>query len=94
MRLKNVPDIEDIERLEDFEADKLILPYGVGIDTHSRFIQICILVRLEEKIKRIEYEFATLWLALETARSWILEVLQKHFPGRTGPTFCDSLASV
>ncbi len=28
---------------EQFKPEKIILPYGIGIDTHFRFIQVCVL---------------------------------------------------
>jgi len=34
--------------------------YGVGIDTHKQFIQVCVLVRNgEEAVDRFEREFST-----------------------------------
>jgi len=78
---------DEIELLEDFDTEKLILPYGIGIDCHSRFIQVCILIRTEEKIKRVEQEFTVLWPVLEEARTWILAVLNKYSLGFSGTDF-------
>jgi hypothetical protein len=41
------------------EVASIIHPYGVGIDCHSRFIQICVLARSEEKVVRYDETFST-----------------------------------
>jgi hypothetical protein len=46
--------------------------YGVGIDTHKQFIQVCVLVRNGETVDRFEREFSTDWTSLCNARDWIL----------------------
>lgn len=53
------------------------LPYGVGIDTHKLFIQVCILYQSADATERIEQEFQTTWKDLEKARSWIVQTLTK-----------------
>ena len=65
------PDSGGDETLEAY-----LNPYGVGIDTHSRFIQICVLVRSEARIDRHEREFSTNWPDLIEAKRWILGHLQ------------------
>ena len=88
MVMQSEPVVRDeIDILEDFDTEKLILPYGIGIDCHSRFIQVCILIRTEEKIKRVENEFSVLWPILEQAKQWILEVLTKYSLGFSGTDF-------
>lgn len=57
------------------------LPYGVGIDTHKSFIQVCILYQTPTATERVEREFKTTWTDLSAARTWIESTLQKqgHF---------------
>jgi transposase len=66
--------------LEEFSPDKLILPYGIGIDVHSRFIQVCVLIRTENKVLRSEYEFQCLWPELLKCREILDALLSKHIP--------------
>lgn len=54
-------------------------PCGVGIDTHSRFIQVCILVQLPgQEGRRYDREFSTDWSDLLAADAWITGTLQAH----------------
>jgi len=62
------------------DVDTLVDQYGVGIDTHSRFIQVCVFVQSENQILRYEREFTTDWTDLTASRQWILEVIQQHYP--------------
>lgn len=57
------------------------LPYGVGIDTHKTFIQVCILYQTPNATERVEREFKTSWTDLSAARAWIERVLTEkgHF---------------
>lgn len=51
--------------------------YGVGIDCHSRFIQVCVLIRCEHGVKRLEQEFLTTWKQLLQAREWCASVIME-----------------
>lgn len=51
------------------------LPYGVGIDTHKLFIQVCILYQRGAGTERVEQEFQTTWIDLAKARKWIVTTL-------------------
>ncbi len=53
------------------------LPYGVGIDTHKSFIQVCILYSYKGATHREEREFQTSWNELLKAKHWIVETLEK-----------------
>jgi len=64
----------------------MMKPYGVGIDCHSKFIQVCILVpSVTQELRRWEASFATTWLELLAARHWIHSVLRLHVPEACGP---------
>lgn len=58
---------------------QVLHPYGVGIDTHSKFIQVCILFRAAGcdtgGIKRLERTFLTTFSDLQRAHGWTLRVL-------------------
>lgn len=66
------------EGTEEFETDSVLDDYGVGIDTHSRFIQVCVLLNLGGGLKRIEGEFQTDWEDLRRCRNWVLGILQAY----------------
>ena len=59
------------QQLEGAEAAQMLKPYGVGIDTHSKFIAVCVLKRRGDKIFRSEKDFGTEWLRLKEAASWV-----------------------
>jgi transposase len=62
--------------LTNQDPEHLILhPYGVGIDTHSKFIQVCVLYRDAAIIRRAEKSFPTDWPNLTAARDWTLKTL-------------------
>lgn len=46
-------------------------PYGVGIDCHSKFIQVCILEKNGTSIRRYDREFPTDFDQLQAAHHWI-----------------------
>lgn len=58
-------------------------PYGVGIDTHKRFIQVCVLTRDElggggGQILRSEREFSTDWADLLAAKDWAVDTVRRR----------------
>jgi hypothetical protein len=62
-------------------ADVQVLrPYGVGIDTHSRFIQVCVMYQFTPRdgpvvVRKQEAQFKTHWQKLVDAKRWVLEIL-------------------
>jgi len=52
--------------------------YGVGVDCHSSFFQICILIPNGREHRRFEQKVPALWNELHTARAWVLRVLREH----------------
>ena len=52
--------------------------YGVGVDCHSAFVQICVLIPDRREIQKIECKVSTLWSELRSAQSWVLLVLRRH----------------
>lgn len=49
--------------------------YGIGIDCHSKFIQVSVLAKRDLKIYEYRREFATLWQDLSNALVWVKSVL-------------------
>ena len=61
--------------LEKFKTEnggevRPLYDYGVGIDTHRDFIQVCVLVREGSAIKMYESEHRTTWEGLVNAGKW------------------------
>lgn len=59
---------------------QVISPYGVAIDTHSKFIQVCVLCQHAEPgdkvtVRQREKEFSTHWHDLTAAKRWVLGIL-------------------
>ena len=50
--------------------------YGVGIDTHSKFIQVSVYVKRDMKFFEYRREFSTRWNDLVLAKQWILKVIE------------------
>lgn len=63
---------------EKADTDVLLHPYGVGIDTHSRFIQVCLFLQCNQQILRFEREFTTDWTDLKATKKWIHDTLTEH----------------
>src|SRR5579859_4770792 len=61
-------------------------PYGIGIDCHSKFIQVCVRTSMAAEAIQ-EREFSTDWRDLLAARSWAVAALIADCPGfrREGP---------
>lgn len=70
-------DISNISE-EEGESSGLIEPYGVGVDTHSKFIQVCVFVHVGNRVLRYEREATTDWTDLVRAKDWVLEVINQH----------------
>jgi hypothetical protein len=65
----------------DGEEVRPLKPYGVGVDTHSKFIQVCVLVKEGNLIRQYENEFSTSWETLKNAGDWAREIIrQKSVP--------------
>ncbi len=52
--------------------------YGVGVDCHSRFFQVCVLIPNGTEIVKIERRVPALWPELRAAKEWILRTLMEH----------------
>ena len=52
--------------------------YGVGVDCHSRFFQVCILIPGGTEIVRIEEKVPALWPKLRAAKAWLLRTLKEQ----------------
>jgi hypothetical protein len=49
--------------------------YGVGVDCHSRFFQVCLLIPDGTLIVKLECRVPALWPELRAAQAWVLREL-------------------
>ena len=71
---------------QDGENVQTLYAYGVGIDCHSRFIQVCcVLCNKGTEVIRFEKDFATGWDQLRAAKLWILNMLAENLRAATPP---------
>ena len=55
--------------------------YGIGIDCHSKFIQVCVLAKQDLHFYAHQKEFGTDWDSLVSAKDWCIRViLEKSDP--------------
>ena len=52
--------------------------YGVGVDCHSRFFQVCALIPEGTEIVKVERKVPALWSELRAAKAWLLRTLSEH----------------
>src|SRR3954447_10236698 len=52
--------------------------YGVGVDCHSRFFQVRVLIPNGTEIVKIERKVPALWPELRDAKAWLLHTLMEH----------------
>jgi transposase len=67
--------VEDFNEIPDDDIE-YVKEYGIGIDCHSKFIEICIRYRNGQVIKKAQAHFSTNWDDLVAARDWCINVLK------------------
>ena len=68
--------IEDFDEFNNDDDIESIKEYGIGIDCHSKFIEVCIRYRNERMIQKAQARFSTNWDDLIAARNWCLKTLE------------------
>jgi transposase len=71
----NSQQVSGPEHAPEETAVQVLQPYGVGIDTHSKFIAVCVMLQRARAVVKFEAEFKTEWARLIAAREWISEKL-------------------
>ena len=65
------------ENLEELPDDlEHVKEYGIGIDCHSRFIEVCIRYRNGDLIQKSQAHFSTKWDDLVSGREWCINILK------------------
>ncbi len=68
------------EKSDTITLTDIIRPYGVGIDTHSKFIAVCVLIKQDGNVVRFEKNFPTAWTSMLKARDWVVSKLPNVLP--------------
>ena len=68
--------VEDFNEIPDDDDIDYVKEYGIGIDCHSKFIEICIRYRNGQVIQKAQAHFSTNWDDLVAARDWCINVLK------------------
>jgi transposase len=52
--------------------------YGIGVDCHSRFFQVCVLIPEAAGIAKFERNVPAVWPELRAAQAWVVRTLAEH----------------
>ena len=70
-------DLDDIRSADDIGDDiEYVKEYGIGIDCHSKFIEVCVRYHSGSGIRKAQAHFSTNWDDLVAARDWCFDVLR------------------
>ena len=70
-----IPDSQQLVILEEGIEIQHTKSYGIGIDCHSKFIQISVLVKRELRVYEYRHEFSTAWGDICAANKWAKSVI-------------------
>ena len=74
-------DVQKKLKVENGAEVSPMYAYGVGVDTHKDFIQVCVFVRVGNVIKQYESEHRTAWQSLVNAGVWARKIIsEKSIP--------------
>ena len=68
--------VEDFNRISDNNDAEFVKEYGIGIDCHSKFIEICVRYRNGMQMHKAQATFSTQWNDLIAARDWCINILK------------------
>ena len=68
--------LDEISRTNDYDDAEYVKEYGIGIDCHSQFIEVCIRYRNGGSILKAQEHFSTSWENLVAGRDWCVNVLK------------------
>ena len=68
--------VEDFSEIQDDDDIEYVKEYGIGIDCHLKFIEVCIRYRNDKVIQKAQARFSTEWASLVEARDWCINVLK------------------
>jgi transposase len=60
------------------QPSQVLNQYGVGVDCHSGFFQICVLIADGRELRKIEQKVLACWNELRAAQAWVLRILRER----------------
>ncbi len=74
---------EDIDKLRNLKKSSSIVvqnphEYGCGVDCHSKFIAVTVLVRKNNACVAFQQDFGTDWDSITLAKKWVIWILQQE----------------
>ena len=73
--------VTDFNEITEEDETEYVKEYGIGIDCHSKFIEVCVRYRNGSIIKKAQGHFSTAWDDLVRARDWCIDILKtKAYP--------------
>ena len=79
---------EDLDAIRSGDDIEYVKEYGIGIDCHSKFIEVCVRYHSGSGIRKAQAHFSTNWDDLVAARDWCIDVLRTKadpIPDMSGP---------
>ena len=68
--------VEDFSEIQDDDDIEYVKEYGIGIDCHLKFIEVCIRYRNGKVIQKAQARFSTEWVKLKEVHDWCVNVLK------------------
>ena len=68
--------VEDFSEIPDDDDIEYVKEYGIGIDCHLKFIEVCVRYRSDNVIQKAQARFSTEWMNLVDAHDWCVNVLK------------------
>ena len=68
---------EHVERLQSSDEAEFIKEYGIGIDCHSKFIEVCVRYRDGDVFRKAQHTFNTDWTSLLDGYNWCHKILRE-----------------
>lgn len=78
----------DLTEIQDDDGIEYVKEYGIGIDCHLKFIEVCVRYRNGKVIQKAQARFSTEWADLVEGRDWCLNILKTKadpVPDLSGP---------
>ena len=68
--------VEDFVELPEDDDVEYVKEYGIGIDCHLKFIEVCVRYRNGTLIQKAQSTFSTDWTSLVNGRDWCINILK------------------
>ncbi|GHU69322.1 hypothetical protein FACS1894184_13160 [Clostridia bacterium] len=76
--ITGLPSTNELLLLDDGIEVQHSRSYGVGTDVHSKFIAVCVIVKVGDTYREYKHDFPTDWHSLLKAKEWIVQTIFNH----------------